>query len=214
MPTPPDEAGDSTAKASGKKVRFQPPDNCATVQGHQEPLPLESLPQSVRSRIIGTHRANPHVYDYLHEIQLNADHSAELADGGGQCINSIARGQWMLTKSSNPEKYTLHIINPEEVYRNLGDSSAYRSFSVDFKIVTKQKTVVVQSGGKGGKGRPVPTLTCFSKLVFDRDPLKLIHGDDDRPGPFNLFDVLEKDRKFLAAERKFYAMDDAVNGHQ
>ena len=197
--------------ASGKEVTLSAPDSKATVQDHQEPLPLDSLPESIRKRIIGRHCANPHIYDYLHRIELNADHSAELLDGGGQCLNSVASCQWALSKSPQAHKYTLSIIDPKEVRENLRHAPEYHDFKVDFKIITEPRTFELRSFNRQ---RPTPTMTCFSRLVFDADPLKLLLGSDDKPGPVNLFDVLEKDCEFLAREREYYAMDDAINDHQ
>ncbi len=196
---------------SGKEVTLSPPDSKAMVQDPQESIPLDSLPESVRQRIIGSHCANPHIYDYLHQIELKADHSAELVDSGGQCLNSVASCQWALSKSPQAHKYTLSIIDPTEVRENLRHVPQYHDFKVDFKIVTEPRTFELPSFNRE---RPAPTMTCFSRLVFDADPLKLLLGNDEEPEPVNLFDVLEKNCEFLAREREYYAMDDAIEDHQ
>ena len=174
-------------------------------------LPLDTLPVSVRERIVGTHCACPHLYDYVHRITLNADQSAKLVDGAGQCLNSVASGQWALSKSHDPQKYTLHISNPQEDREYLSYAPTYCSFKVDFLIDAGEWTKVVQSPARRRPGKPIQTLTCFSRLVFDQDPLKLL-CDDDESKPVNLYNVLSKDSKFLDSERTFYAMDDAAEG--
>ena len=173
-------------------------------------MPLDTLPVSVRERIVGTHCACPHLYDYVHRITLNADQSAELVDGAGQCLNSLASGQWALSKSRDPQKYTLHISNPQED-RDLSYEPTYCGFKVDFLIDTGEWTKVMQSPARRRPGRPIETLTCFSRLIFDQDPLQLLYQDDESK-PANLYDVLNKDSKFLDRERTFYAMDDAEEG--
>jgi hypothetical protein len=40
--------------------------------------------------------ASPDRYDYLHQLILNPDNTCEFADGGGQCINGIWNGNWIL----------------------------------------------------------------------------------------------------------------------
>lgn len=174
-------------------------------------MPLDTLPVSVRERVVGTHCACPHLYDYVHRISLNADQSANLVDGAGQCLNSMASGQWALSKSHDPEKYTLHISNPQEDREYLNRVPTYRSFKVDFSIDTGEWTKVVQSPARRRPGEPIQTLTCFSRLVFDQDPLKLL-CDDDESESDNLYNLLNKDSKFLDRERTFYAMDDAAEG--
>lgn len=174
-------------------------------------LPLDTLPVPVRERIVGTHCASPHLYDYVHRITLNADQSAKLVDGAGQCLNSVASGQWALSKSRDPQKYTLHIGNPQEDREYLDYEPTYRGFKVDFLIDTGEWTKVMQSPARRRPGQPIETLTCFSRLVFDQDPLQLLYGDDESK-PTNLYNVLNKDSKLLDRERTFYAMDDAAEG--
>ena len=174
-------------------------------------LPLDTLPVSVRERIVGTHCACPHLYDYVHRITLNADQSVQLVDGAGQCLNSVASGQWALSNSHDPQKYTLHISNPQEDREYLSYTPTYRSFKVDFLIDTGEWTKAMQSPARRRPGKPIETLTCFSRLVFDQDPLKLL-CEDDESMPVNLYNILNKDSKFLDKERKFYAMDDAAEG--
>ena len=205
------DAHNSQAQFSGREVD-SPAGSCVTVKGAGF-LPLDTLPASVRDRIVGTHCANPHLYNTVHRITLSADQSVELMDLGGQCCKSFVTGQWALSKGLNPQKYTLHIINPEDAHKNLNVSPAYRSFKVDFIIDTGEWTRAVHSPGWRHPDSPVPTLTCYSRLIFDHDPLKLLYADDESI-PVNLFDVLGKDQEYLVAdaERAFYAMHDAVEG--
>lgn len=202
-------AQNSQAQFSGREVD-SPAGSCVTVKGAGF-LPLDTLPASVRDRIVGTHCAHPHLYNTVHRISLRADQSVELMDLGGQCCKSFATGQWALSKSLDPQKYTLHIINPEDVRRNLNVSPAYRGFKVDFIIDTGEWTRAVRSPGWRHPDRPVSTLTCFSRLIFDHDPLKLLYADDESI-PVNLYDVLAQGREYLVGERTFYAMRDAVEG--
>ena len=206
---PPGGTGNPQSQVFGREVSSSVSSNIA-VKG-PEFLSLDTLPASIRNRIAGTHCASPHLYDYVHRISLNADQSAKLVDGGGQCIISMASGQWALSKSLDPQKYTLHITNPEDDRKRQGYSPTYRSFNVDFIIDTGEWTNVVQSPGKRRPDSPIPTLTCFSRLIFDHDPLKLLY-EDDQSRPVSLYDLLEKDGEFLARERVFYAMSDAAEG--
>lgn len=196
------------AQVSGRPVKLA--NGSATIK--ESPfLPLDTLPASVRGRIVGTHCACPHLYDYVHRITLNDDQSVELVDGAGQCLNSVASGQWALSNSHDPQKYTLHISNPQDDREYLSYEPTYCGFKVDFLIDTGEWTKAVQSPARRRPGRPIETLTCFSRLIFDQDPLQLLYEDDESK-PANLYNVLNKDRKFLDRERTFYAMDDAAEG--
>ena len=199
------------AQAFGREVG-SPVGGSVAVEGSGF-LPLDTLSASVRDRIVGTHCANPHLYNTVHRITLSADQSVELMDLGGQYCKTFATGQWGLSKGLDPKKYTLHIINPEDAHKNLNVSPAYRGFKVDFIIDTGEWTRAVHSPGWRHPDSPVPTLTCFSRLIFDHDPLKLLYADDESIS-LNLYDVLEKDQEYLVAdaERAFYAMHDAVEG--
>ena len=137
--------------------------------------------------------------------------SCWMGEGNASLVWPVASGQWALSKSLDPQKYTLHISNPEDDRKRRGYSPTYRSFNVDFIIDTGEWTNVVQSPGKRRPDSPIPTLTCFSRLIFDHDPLKLLYNDD-QSRPVSLYDLLEKDGEFLARERVFYAMSDAVEG--
>ncbi len=200
---PPDSA--KKVQVFGKVINLQPADNAdnKVTSGDcraQSPAPVS---QSLLERLIGNYHANPHLYDFLHRISLNADNSVYLADGGGQLVNCRKLGQWKVTESSVPEKYTLHITNlRDESNEHQSSKPDSRNITVDFKIVDETKTMIMEIPAKTR-----PTLTCFSKLVFDQDPFNLVYGDADTPpNLYNLF----RGKETRESENEFYDMSRAI----
>ena len=208
---PPDSAkkaqvfGRMINQVVGKMINLQPADNPAddkVISGDCRAGSPPPVSKSLRKRLIGNYEANPHLYNSLRKMWLKEDNSVYLVDGYGQHIHCRKLGQWKVTESSIPEKYTLHITNlknaPGEHQSSKLDA---KNITVDFKIVNAISTMIMEM-----PVRKRPTLTCFSKLVFDQDPLELVYGDGGSPP--NLFDFSGK--KNRETQNEFYEMSRAI----
>ena len=172
---------DKKVQAFGKLINVQPDDN---KPGNTKATSLDCRagspdpkPKSLRERLVGDYHANPHLYNSFHRISLNADNSVQLADGCAQFVKCNKMGQWEVTESRVPGKYTLHITNLKDASDNHQRSKPdCKNIAVDFKIVDGRKTMTLEAPVKT---RPI--ITCFSKLVFDQDPFKLVYGDSLPP---------------------------------
>lgn len=61
-----------------------------------------------------TFRANPHLYDYVHQLEFNPDSSIEMVDGAGQVLNTLVKARFALSSAANAS-YVLHFFDVVEI---------------------------------------------------------------------------------------------------
>ena len=206
---PPDSA--KKAQAFGKSIHLQPAgdpgndsDNKVAPGDCPSPVPMT---KEFLKRLVGSYHAKPYMYDSIHKIKLNADHSVEFVDSSGHCKTCHKRGQWTVSASSDPEKYTLHIANlknKDAPDNHQGSQPDGKNLKVDFKIVAERENMIEQT-----PTRIQPTITCYSKLVFDQDPFDLFYVEGEvRP---NVHQLVSGRKRVWDTDTVFYEMTGAVH---
>lgn len=170
-------------------------------------ISLDTLPEGIKNKIIGSHDANPNFYDYIHHLNLKENGRFTLASGAGQCLDLAIDGYWELLCCNDDSKYTLHIYDIE-VERG-SSTEQFQDINADFSIIDEEVTMPKPCIWNLPEGETEPTHTFFSKLVFDIDPVKMLFNQGQIVENTNLFYLLNSDTE--DSENMYYSRNGAID---
>lgn len=109
--------------------------------------------------------ANPHYYDYLHDIRLSADGTCEFNDGGGQVLNYELKGTYhRQDKKDDANKRFIFTLGGDDK-NDKNDVTFHAPFIVeDGLFILKQEVVWNQDE------KTWPCMIFTQRYVFKEDP--------------------------------------------
>lgn len=122
--------------------------------------------------------ANPHFYDYLHDIRLAEDGTCEFNDGGGQRINYVLKGTYK--KDDEKKLFIFNMSLANHAYKDSDADNKKESKIVQFQVpfvlenglfVLKQEVVWNE------KEETWPYSIFTQRYVFKTDPHALLQTD-------------------------------------
>ena len=149
--------------------------------------------------------ANPQFYDYLHCLDFESDGSIQMIDGGGQVINTKARGKYRISQADGTS-FEVHFTELVETdpYEDDKIIDQLDDFSVSYKkqegLFAFRQEVVWRIDDE----TKWPCLLYPSRYLFDVDPLEFGNPNQDH----NLYFILEN-KDFRKSIHYYYARSDA-----
>ncbi len=153
--------------------------------------------------------ANPHYYDYIHWIRLEADGSVRMVDGGGQALRRELRGKFRVLVDEHG--------GVEVLFHDLVDVDPYERSSEKRKVDDLRVQVVCEEGPFALPCEVVwhvtdeqaPWLLCTHRLAFSQDPLSAGRPSlPDFPPEYlehpEIKRLVDSDRVFRERSRRYY----------
>ncbi len=147
--------------------------------------------------------ANPHWYDYLHFLDINANGSLKMVDGGGQVVNATVKGRLTISPLTDTQA--------EISLTKLAEYHPYKKGKIrdlpDFTTkLTQEDGIFAFYEQMFGRPKNPDDRRCLlyrTRYVFEVDPLLCV--EENQRG--NLYNMTEN-RDFKNSVRFYYARDD------
>jgi hypothetical protein len=120
------------------------------------------------------YKANPHYYDYIHNIVFRPDNTFELCDGGGQVINEIYQGEFKIDESFINFNYK-YSCNPYD--KDKKELNA--NLKIKYTLINEENT----------HNNGYCNFKSTNKLVLDKSPF--LFDGDLKSRNSNLFNLIE-----------------------
>lgn len=150
--------------------------------------------------------ANPHFYDYVHHVTLDADGGVEMVDGAGQALNTLAKGRYRIVAQDDAkaelEFLDLVELNPYQEKEKIGDIDTFRiCVRKETGVYAFCQEVVWRIPDK----TKWPCIMYHTRYICSDDPLAFGRANQAQ----NLYYIIER-RELVESAKTYYAREDRI----